>query len=419
MIKNAEYRVFYYSSLDDLPSVKILAGNKMIKKTGVIRSTRPFTYSLLILSGGQAAAVTISGLVINKIIEHYGLIGAEQGYMNSMIGIGNTVAVFSTIALYWKMKKTSILALSGLIVAAAMMLTGFSTSFIMLLVVSLVLGLGVGWVDTYSNSCIVDANPVNSAKYQGALHGFWGIGAMITPFVVSLLLINHIWQEVYMILATVILLTIIIYMIMLRFTNKRIKISGIESPKISGTEIISFFKMEKNVLLLLACLTCNMMQYSLFAWLVRYMNVQHGSEAFGMTSITVMWLFTTISRFIIPRLPIDSMKLHTYGAFLAGMTLCIGVLSNNPLMMCVMVGVGALTSGHCTPTLINKSVITYEGNSILPTSAMLLIPRVGSMAVPAVLGWISVSSMQASMLIPIITIIISGACGLAFLRYKN
>ena len=384
-----------------------------------IKATRHFTYSLFLLTGGLAIAYTVSGVLVNEIIESFGLAGAEQGYMTSLLNIGSTIALVSTIALRWKLKKTSMLALSGFLAAAMMALTGLSASFHMLLAVSLVLGFGLAWMDSYVNSCVVDANPEGSAKHQGTLHGCYGIGALISPVVIASLLGQNSWQKVYLLFASVILATVVVYMIALRATGKFITVSGMEPTKFSGSEIRLYLKQRKSVYLLLACQTYTIMQFGLFTWLVRYMSVRHGTEAMGMAGISVMWAFIAISRFIAPRLPVDSMKLHAYGAFAAGATLLAGVVSDNPWVMCVMVGAGALTSGHSIPTLFNKSVVTYEGNSLLPTSAMILTTRISGMVVPPLLGLISVHSMQMSMIVPAIAALASGVCGLALIGQKG
>jgi MFS family permease len=378
----------------------------------ITKATRYFTNSLFFLTGGLAIAYTISGVLVNEIIEHFGLAGAEQGYMNSLLNIGNTIAVISTIALHWKLKKTSMLVLSGFLIVVMMALTGLSVSFHMILAVSLALGFGLAWMDSYLNSCVVDANPVGSAKHQGALHGCYGIGALIAPVAIAALLTSISWQKVYLFFTPIILVTVIVYIIVLRTAGKGIAVSGMDSPKFSGAEIRLYLRQRKSVYLLLACQAYTIMQVGLFAWLVRYMSVQYGAETMGMGGIAGMWAFTTVSRFVVPRLPADSMKLHAVGAFAAGAMLFVGTVSDNPWMMCVMVGAGALASGHSIPTLFNKSVVAYDGNSLLPTSAMILTTRISGMAVPPVLGWISVYSMQMSMVVPAIAALVSGLFGL-------
>ena len=378
-----------------------------------------FTNSLMGLVLAGAIAKTISGVIINHVIDHFGLVGAEQGYMNSMINMGLTAAVISTFVFRRKYRKAPMLVLSGLMTVAMMALTGLSGSFYMLLAVSLVLGVGLGWTDTYSNSCVIDANPSGSAKYQSAMQGWYGVGAIITPIAVTALLSLANWQEVYLILAPVVLLAIIIYAATLHSTGKHISDTGMVAKKLSGKDILMFLKGKASIWLLATCFAYYVMQYGLFAWLVRYMSVQYGEEALGMAGITMMWACTAVSRFVAPRLPVDSMKLHAYGALGAGITLLAGIFSGNPWIMCVMVGAGALVTGNSLPALLNRIVVNHQGDSLLPTAAMLLTMQITGMIIPPVLGWISSFSIQASMLVLVAGALASGACGFVATRFLN
>ena len=368
--------------------------------------------------GGFAIAFTIISVLINHIIEYYQLTGPDQGLVISVMSAGNTAAVISTLMIFRNMKKSTMLAASGILSVAMLTLTGLSQSFVMLLVVSLALGVSFGWTDAYANSCIIDVNRKDSAKYQGALHGWYGVGAVLTPIGIQFLLIRYTWQEIYLILTPVVLFTIIVFMVTSRAAEKRIPAPRIAAHEFSRAEVWTFFKNRRNLLMILAMLAYSLMLLALFSWLVRYMSVQHDAEALGITGIMVMWISITISRFFASRLPIPAMKLYAAGSLIAGAALAVGVFSDNAMIMLVMIGVSGLTSGHCMPSLINELVTSNEGGSQLPASMMILMTRISGVTVPLLLGWISLFSMQASMLVPIVTVIISGLIGYAIIRIK-
>jgi len=375
-----------------------------------------FSNSLMILIVGFAIARTMSGVLVNNVIEYFDLTGAAQGYMNSFISMGTTAAVLSTFILRWKYKKTTILVFSSLLTVAMMVLTGLSVSFFMLLAVSLVYGVSLGWSDTYTNSCVVDIDRETSAKRMSHMQGWYAVGAIIAPLAIAALLLKQNWQGVYIILAPVYLLTIVILLFSLKAVVKEDFIKGMESPKFTGKEIKTFLLEKRSGLLIAANMTYYTMQYGLFAWLVRYMSVEYGVERLGMMSITVMWVCTAIARFVAPKLPIDNMKLHAFGSLIAGLTLFGGAVSGNPLIVCLVIGIGALTTGNSLPALINRRIVTYKGNSLLPSSAMFLSMQITGMIVPPVLGAISVFSMQGTMYLLAAAVIVSGFLGFAYLR---
>ena len=370
----------------------------------------------MILIVGFAIARTMSGVLVNNVIVYFDLTGAAQGYMNSFISMGTTAAVLSTFVLRWKYKKTTILICSALLTVAMMVLTGLSVSFFMLLAVSLVYGVSLGWCDTYTNSCVVDIDRGSSAKRMSHSQGWYAVGAIIAPLAIAALLLKQSWQGVYIILAPVYLLTIVNLLFSLKAAAREDFIKGMESPKFTGKEIKTFLLEKRSGLLIAANMTYYTMQYGLFAWLVRYMSVEYGVERLGMMSITVMWVCTAIARFAAPRLPVDNMKLHAFGSLIAGLTLFGGVVSGNPLIMCLVIGIGALTTGNSLPALINRRIVTYKGNSLLPSSAMFLSMQITGMIVPPALGAISVLSMQGTMYVLAAAVIVSGVLGFAYLR---
>jgi len=382
-------------------------------------ATKRFTYSILLLIAGFAVAFSAISVLINHIIEHYQLAGSDQGLVISVLSVGNTLAVVSTLFLFRNMKKSTLLFLSGLLSVSMLALTGVSSSFTMLLLACLFIGVSFGWTDSYANSCIIDVNRDNSAKYQGALHGWYGVGAVLAPIAIQFLLVRNSWQEIYLILTPVVLLTVIVFMFTARSTGKIISEPRIKAVEFSRDEMRAFFKNKRNLCLILSMQSYSLMILALFAWTVRYMSVQYDAEGLGITSVTVMWVCITISRFFASRLPISLMKLHTYGSLVACAALAVGVLSDNALIMCIMIGVSGLSSGHSMPSLINEIVVGNEGGSQLPASIMILTTRISGVVVPPLLGFISVFSMQASMLVPIITVLAAGLLGFAIMRLKN
>jgi len=382
-------------------------------------ATKRFTWSILLLTFGYAIAFTIVSVLINHIIEQYQLVGSEQGLMISVMNVGNTIAVFSTLMMFRGMKKSTILVISGFLSAATLAFTGISQSFAMLIVVCLFLGVSLGWTESYANSCVIDVNREDSRKYQGALHGWYGVGAVATPIAIQLLLVRNTWHEIYLLLAPIVLFTAVVYMMTARAAGKHIEAPRVGAMEFSRGEIKSFFSKRQNIYMLFAMLFYSLMQFAIFAWIVRYMSVQHDAETLGIASITLMWICTTISRFFASRLPISSMKLHALGSIITGAGLAIGLFSGNAYVMCAMVGVSGLASGHCIPTLMNEIVVTNKGGSQLPVTVMILTTRVSGITVPPVLGFIAMFSMQASMLVPIITIFISALFGFAVMRLNS
>ena len=123
-------------------------------------------------------------LFMNDIIRDFNLKSYEQGSVSSMIGVGSLLSLFVMLSLQGRMRKWAMLLASAAAQAVLMVLMGFISEYWMLLIVYILLGIGMGWLDSACNSSIMDINKENGTKYMGALHGSFGLGAFISPFII-------------------------------------------------------------------------------------------------------------------------------------------------------------------------------------------------------------------------------------------
>ena len=95
--------------------------------------------------------------------------------------------------------NTSIVTVgSVLLTAIALFCFSISTNFWMLLLWSIPYGLGAGSIDAALNNYVALHY---SSKHMSWLHCFWGVGTIISPFVMSYSLATSIWNTGYRIIA--------------------------------------------------------------------------------------------------------------------------------------------------------------------------------------------------------------------------
>jgi fucose permease len=293
-------------------------------------------------------------VLMNDIIEEFHLFGVGEGMMSSMINLGGIIALITTPLLQGRIKKTLVLLLSGTLQVLMTALTGGSPFFSVLLFACVVLGMGFSWFDTYANSNIVDVNQGRSSKYLGALHGCFGIGALLTPLLIQSLLPGLGWRNVYFVIAGLMLAAVMQFLLTTKSSKKELTNTVTEEQKLKMSEVIAYIKEKRNVLLLLAGVFYSATQAGLMTWLVRYMTVRFDAELLGATAFSIYWIFSTLSRFLAPRIKTPPIRLHIYGVLLSGIFQAAGVLSGSAVVMCIATGAIGMVSGQCMPMLVTK-----------------------------------------------------------------
>lgn len=380
-----------------------------------------FSGSVLVVVGAYALVNTTMNVLLNDIINEYGLTGASQGLTSSMLALGSMFAFLTTSVLSGRVAKWKMLILSTALIVIFMALTGFSSTFGLLLFACTALGVGCGWTDSFANSAIVDVNPGDSARYMGALHGWFGVGGLLCPLLITLMRRRFEWRGVYYILAVAVGALMLQYWIISARNRTRLSdMHGMAESRLTAAEIKQYLSNKHNLLLLLAACMYSFTQAGLLMWVVRYMTVQYNAAALGATAVSVFWVFATLSRFFAVRLRVKPMKLFIGGVIAAAVIQAVGVCSNSAVGMCIACGAIGLTSGHCMPVILNEGAARYQNRTSLPTSMLLLFMCVCRVIVPIVMGAVSDGvSMTAAMLIPVAAGILSGAAAIAAEKTEN
>ena len=132
---------------------------------------------------------------------------AELGVPVSYMGVVSMVISGGTIASSLLSDKLTRKLGTGGVTAASVLLTvlglfGFSvsTKFWMLLAFAVPYGLGAGAIDAALNNYVALHY---KARYMSWLHSFWGVGTIVSPFVMSWALTHRTWNDGYRAVALV------------------------------------------------------------------------------------------------------------------------------------------------------------------------------------------------------------------------
>jgi len=117
------------------------------------------------------------------------------GYVSMIIAGGTVISSIFSARIIRRLGTGIVTALSVSMTAAALLGFSFSSSFALLCIWAVPLGLGAGSVDAALNNYVALHY---KAKHMSWLHCFWGVGASLGPIIMSFFLINkNSWNSGY------------------------------------------------------------------------------------------------------------------------------------------------------------------------------------------------------------------------------
>ena len=171
-----------------------------------------------------------------------------MGIISMVISGGTIVSSLLSDKLIRKLGTRVVTVISVFLTAVALFGFSFSDRFWMLIVFAVPYGLGAGAIDAALNNYVALHY---SSKHMSWLHCFWGVGTIVSPFVMSYALSTSVWNSGYRIvgfiqlgIALLLLVTLPVWKVNRRETEQKQKSVGlIGALKIKGVPflLIGFF----------------------------------------------------------------------------------------------------------------------------------------------------------------------------------
>lgn len=166
-----------------------------------------------------------------------------MGIISMIISGGTIVSSLLSDKLTRKLSARIVTVISVFLTAIALFGFSFSTQFWMLIVFAVPYGLGAGAIDAALNNYIALHY---SSKHMSWLHCFWGVGTIISPFVMSYALTNATWHNGYRIVGVMQLAIAVLLLVTLpvwKVNKKAIVAEGksvglLEALKIKGVPFL-------------------------------------------------------------------------------------------------------------------------------------------------------------------------------------
>ena len=313
-------------------------------------------------------------------------IGAQLSYAGiiSMIIAGGTI-VSSLLSdkLTIKLGAGKVTAISTLLTAVALLGFSLSDSFILLCILSVPYGLGAGAIDAALNNYV--ALHYNS-RHMSWLHCFWGVGASISPYIMSFALSNQLgWRQGYSIVSYIQLGITAILFFSLPLWKKRSNDKNDDNYE-APLKLTEAFKIKGVWMVLLSFLGYCGYETTCGLWASSYLNEYRGVDpetAAGFASF--FYLGITFGRFlcgfIADRIGDKNMiRLGSLGMCLGILLILLPLQNEFALAGLLLTGFGAApvypSIIHATPDNFGKEnshaiigiqmAAAYTGSTLMP-----------------------------------------------------
>lgn len=384
------------------------------------KTIRRYKLSLLLSVVATAIASGMVGNILGNIVAEYQLADYQNGFVSSCISFGSLGALVLGSCLRSRVTKAAFISAGGLLMAAALVMKSLPVSFEVFLVLSVILGIGIGVIDSNQSSFLVDLDPGRTGQNLGMLHGIFGLGGLLLPILIRQMLAVMDWRYVYLILGLVSLGLVAQFIAFSSTTGKRVPQTKRLEPSNSFRQTAQFLHNPQFLVLWLCMFLGAAAQNGILVWTVRYVGDFLKDPALAATSLSVFWATSTISRVFFVRLPIRPLAILSVGSILGGVAWGIGVHADSAWVVfgaCVIAGLG---SGGCIPILLSEGAEFNRENSGLVTNLMMIIKTVGQITCPLLISYImEFTSMKTAMYWIVPLFVLDGIVAGILLRLKG
>lgn len=373
------------------------------------RDLKRYNASLMLSVVATALWSGTLAVVLSDIIGSYGLRGAQEGLMSSMISIGALAALLATVLFQGKYKKAQVIIRCGLLACGALLAKAIPMPFALFLLACFIMGLGHGAVDTCQSAFLADLHRGDTARPMGALHGIFGIGGVATPLLLQALLRRFSWRAIYVIVGLVCLALIAQFAAVTYALRTKVNVSGRVEPRLTLADVKKLLGDRCYISLVLTIFFGAAGQSGIIVWTIRYVSVSLNSPDIAALCLSIFWVASTVSRFGSPRLPLRPGLILAAGAFISAAAWAAALLVNQPPALLAACGVAGLASGSCIPLSLSEGASLNPESTGFSTSVLMISKTLAQILCPVAVAFVmSVYGMRAGMYVTALLFVANG-----------
>lgn len=310
-----------------------------------------------------------------------------MGIVSMIVSGGTIISSLMSDRLTKRFGTETVTAVSVFLTAAALLGFSFSNKFWMLMAFGVPYGLGAGAIDAALNNYVALHY---TSKHMSWLHCFWGVGTIISPFIMSYALVNSAWNTGYRIVAFIqILIAVLMFAAMPVWKINKGKSESSESSEPLG--ISKALKIKGVPFLLVGFFSYCAAEATAMSWASSYLvEVKGVKEERAAAFASMFFIGLTAGRFIggfvMDKLGDRKMIRLGTAALISGIVCLFIPLSSELLSLAGFVVIG-LGCAPIYPCIIHSTPGNFgAGNSGAIIGIQMASAYVGSTFIPPLYG---------------------------------
>jgi fucose permease len=360
----------------------VTEGLRTLRIAGVDPRTRLFTirvaYAMFIASGWNQ--VLVPSLI--RPLEHdLSVSDAGVGIMYFLTSVLFSGAAAGGGVLTERLGRRTVMAGGTALAALGLLLAAAAPSWLVFVGGNILTAIGIGMIDAQISALCLDLYPEAPASAMNKLHGFFGVGSLVGPLVVGLLVTAGMsWR-----------LVIALSALMLFVLVPPLLVAGIPSGKVVPPEEREEVDDQERSLWPFIWLALGLGLYTAAEvgvnnWVVRYLSAVPLAEATAVLS--GFWVGLTVGRFGAQRVA-ERMSYSTFAIaciILASVSLAAAILCPIFLLAAALFFLAGVFYGPIYPTIMTLGGQFYPHRIATLTGALSTAAGVGVVVYPPLMG---------------------------------
>lgn len=361
-----------------------------------------------------AVSLTIISPLIIEISSTFSLSISQSGILFTVLFIGFVSFILFGGILSDHFGKKTVLTLSLAFFSLVLFLFPLAPDFYVACIIMFFIGGFGGIMESMASALASDVNPINTSFYVNLVQIFFGVGAIIGPITVGLVVSSGIGWKYYFYALGVISIIITSAFGMKKMPNLP------QTEKIRWRNFKGLITNKKFIIICFCMILYTGSEVGAWGWMCTFLDkIMRFSILKSSISVAVFWSSMTIGRILCGYLlsKFSLRKIIIFLAFMSSIVTLLSVFTNSEVFIWVVIILMGLAYSSLWPFI--ASFGSRNSNAPSGTVFAFLVGSggIGGMLIPYFMGFVGeLTTMSLSMIIPSIMLF---AVGMLFITFSE